>query len=93
MVRYQHEWALVMLTRLYMLGRLGGYKIEQKMYGRRINNFGSGIPKLLLNFTWWVNRKDKEGKIFSGRLSGLRYMVFSTVVLPTNWWRYPTGRC
>ncbi len=28
--------------------------------------------KLLLNFTWWVNRKDKEGKnIFEGGFLGL----------------------
>jgi len=32
----------------------------------------SGFQKLLLNFTWWVNRKDAEGNnIFSGGFLGL----------------------
>ena len=31
------------------------------------------FQKLLLNFTWWVNRKDVEGKqMFLGRISGTR---------------------
>ncbi len=50
------------------------YKMEQK------NNNGVGdiaflesvFHKLLLNFTWWVNRKDAEGKnIFQGGFLGL----------------------
>jgi hypothetical protein len=33
---------------------------------------GAGFQKLLLNFTWWVNRKDRGGQpIFSGRFLGL----------------------
>ncbi len=50
------------------------YKIDQKL------NNGKGDPdflervfhKLLLNFTWWVNRKDAEGhNIFQGGFLGL----------------------
>jgi hypothetical protein len=49
------------------------YKIEQKMYGRADKDFLERIfQKLLFNFTWWVNRKDREGKnIFEGGFLGL----------------------
>jgi len=49
------------------------YKIEQKMYGRSDRQFLERVfQKLLLNFTWWVNRKDMDGKnIFQGGFLGL----------------------
>ncbi len=49
------------------------YKIEQKMYGRSDRQFLERVfQKLLLNFTWWVNRKDQEGKnVFEGGFLGL----------------------
>jgi hypothetical protein len=49
------------------------YKIEQKMYGRRDTLFLKRVfQKLLLNFTWWVNRKDAEGNnVFEGGFLGL----------------------
>ncbi len=49
------------------------YKIEEKMYGRTDRDFLERVfQKLLLNFTWWVNRKDVEGKnIFQGGFLGL----------------------
>ena len=49
------------------------YKIEKKMYGRCDRLFLERVfQKLLLNFTWWVNRKDAEGKnIFQGGFLGL----------------------
>ena len=49
------------------------YKIEQKMYGRSDRQFLERVfQKLLLNFTWWVNRKDAEGKnVFEGGFLGL----------------------
>ncbi|MBR8832775.1 MAG: glucosidase [Stigonema ocellatum SAG 48.90 = DSM 106950] len=49
------------------------YNIEQKMYGRADKEFLERVfQKLLLNFTWWVNRKDIEGKnIFQGGFLGL----------------------
>jgi hypothetical protein len=49
------------------------YKIEQKMYGRSDRQFLERVfQKLLLNFTWWVNRKDAEGNnVFQGGFLGL----------------------
>ncbi len=49
------------------------YKIEQKMYGRSDRAFLERVfQKLLLNFTWWVNRKDRDGKnVFEGGFLGL----------------------
>ncbi|WP_408648713.1 MGH1-like glycoside hydrolase domain-containing protein [Tumidithrix elongata] len=49
------------------------YKIEQKLYGRSDRQFLERVfQKLLLNFTWWVNRKDREGKnVFEGGFLGL----------------------
>ncbi len=49
------------------------YKIEQKMYGRSDRQFLERVfQKLLLNFTWWVNRKDVKGKnVFQGGFLGL----------------------
>ena len=46
------------------------YKIEQRIRGVADHGFLERIfHKLLLNFTWWVNRKDAEGKnVFQGRL-------------------------
>lgn len=49
------------------------YKIEKKMWGRADTFFLERVfQKLLLNFTWWVNQKDAEGKnIFQGGFLGL----------------------
>jgi len=49
------------------------YKIEAKRCGKADRKFLVRIfHKLLLNFTWWVNRKDAEGKnIFQGGFLGL----------------------
>ncbi|KAF1989058.1 hypothetical protein K402DRAFT_327289 [Aulographum hederae CBS 113979] len=49
------------------------FKIERKMYGREDLDFLERVfQKLLLNFTWWVNRKDYEGKnVFEGGFLGL----------------------
>jgi hypothetical protein len=49
------------------------YKIEQKLRGEGDTLFLERIfHKLLLNFTWWVNRKDAEGKnLFQGGFLGL----------------------
>ena len=49
------------------------YKIEQKRFGRTDKQFLERVfQKLLLNFTWWVNRKDVEGNnIFEGGFLGL----------------------
>ncbi len=49
------------------------YKLEQKATGTGDRRFLERVfQKLLLNFTWWVNRKDAEGKnIFEGGFLGL----------------------
>jgi len=49
------------------------FKIERKMYGREDLDFLERVfQKLLLNFTWWVNRKDADGKnVFEGGFLGL----------------------
>jgi hypothetical protein len=49
------------------------YKIEKKTTGRGDTDFLEKVfHKLLLNFTWWVNRKDAEGhNIFQGGFLGL----------------------
>ncbi len=48
-------------------------QIEQKMTGRMDRLFLERIfQKLLINFTWWVNREDKEGNnLFEGGFLGL----------------------
>ena len=48
------------------------YKISAPRGSRDIDFLESVFHKLLLNFTWWVNRKDTEGNnIFSGGFLGL----------------------
>jgi Glycosyl hydrolase family 63 C-terminal domain len=49
------------------------YKIERKRRGKGDLDFLKRIfHKLLLNFTWWVNRKDPEGmNVFQGGFLGL----------------------
>ncbi|KAL9127480.1 MAG: hypothetical protein Q9175_007726, partial [Cornicularia normoerica] len=49
------------------------FKIERKLYGRSDLDFLERVfQKLLLNFTWWVNRKDHNDKgVFEGGFLGL----------------------
>ena len=49
------------------------YKIEKKQTGKGDLGFLESVfQKLLLNFTWWINRKDLGGKnIFQGGFLGL----------------------
>ena len=49
------------------------YKIEKKRTGKGDLRFlARSFHKLLLNFTWWVNRKDPEGmNVFQGGFLGL----------------------
>jgi hypothetical protein len=64
------------------------YKIDAKITGQKDNSFIKGIfNKLLLNFTWWVNRKDAEGNnLFQGGFLGLdNISVFDrSAPLPTG---------
>jgi hypothetical protein len=57
-----HAWATLFL-----------YRSEQARYGRGDVEFLSrSFRKLMLNFTWWVNRKDRFGKnVFEGGFLGL----------------------
>lgn len=49
------------------------YQIEKALYGRKDRSFLERIfQKLVLNFTWWVNRKDEENRnVFEGGFLGL----------------------
>jgi hypothetical protein len=49
------------------------FKIDQKLAGKPDFEFlESAFHKLLMNFTWWVNRKDSQGNnIFEGGFLGL----------------------
>ncbi len=49
------------------------YKIEKRVRGVADRDFLEKVfHKLLLNFTWWVNRKDPEGRnVFQGGFLGL----------------------
>jgi hypothetical protein len=64
------------------------YQIEQQMTGEGDRQFLERVfQKLLLNFTWWVNRKDVEGNnVFQGGFLGLDNIgVFDrSAVLPTG---------
>src|SRR5437660_3237594 len=57
-----HAWATLFL-----------HRIEQALRGESDMDFlKSTFNKLLLNFTWWVNRKDRFGKnVFEGGFLGL----------------------
>jgi hypothetical protein len=72
-----HAWAALRI-----------YQIEQKIYGHADRVFLERVfQKLLLNFTWWVNRKDIEGKnVFQGGFLGLDNVgVFDrSAPLPNN---------
>ena len=64
------------------------YKMEQKLYGKSDINFLKSIfQKLIINFTWWVNRKDSDGNsIFEGGFLGLDNIgLFNrSMLLPGN---------
>jgi len=64
------------------------YKIDAKQQGAADHGFLEGIfHKLLLNFTWWVNKKDAEGNnVFQGGFLGLdNISVFDrSAPLPTG---------
>lgn len=69
-----YEWAFSDVNPpVHAWGAWRVYKIEQKIYGRTDKQFLERVfQKLLLNFTWWVNRKDAEGKnIFQGGFLGM----------------------
>lgn len=69
-----YEWAFGDVNPpVHAWGAWRVYKIENKIYGRTDRLFLETVfQKLLLNFTWWVNRKDIQGNnIFEGGFLGL----------------------
>jgi len=64
------------------------YKMEARQHGKADHFFLEGIfHKLLLNFTWWVNKKDADGNnVFQGGFLGLdNISVFDrSAALPTG---------
>jgi hypothetical protein len=65
------------------------FKIDQRIRGEADYRFLEGVfHKLLMNFTWWVNRKDSEGEnIFEGGFLGLDNIgIFDrNATLPSGW--------
>jgi hypothetical protein len=69
-----YEWALGDVNPpVHAWAALRVYRIEKKRRGTGDRAFLQRVfHKLLLNFTWWVNRKDTEGRnIFQGGFLGL----------------------
>jgi hypothetical protein len=57
-----HAWAVIF-----------NHNLEEALYGKADNDFlEDSFQKLLMNFTWWVNRKDEAGNnLFQGGFLGL----------------------
>ncbi len=72
-----HAWATLFL-----------YRTEQAAFGRGDTDFlKRSLGKLMLNFSWWINRKDRFGKnLFEGGFLGLdNISVFDrSATLPTG---------
>jgi mannosylglycerate hydrolase MGH1-like protein len=69
-----YEWAFGDVNPpVHAWATLRVYRIERRLRGKGDREFLERVfHKLLLNFTWWVNRKDAEGRnIFQGGFLGL----------------------
>ena len=84
-----YEWAFGDVNPpVHAWAALRVYRIEKKRRGKGDRAFLQRVfHKLLLNFTWWVNRKDSEGRnIFQGGFLGMDNIgVFDrSAALPTG---------
>ncbi|HEY4130785.1 MAG TPA: hypothetical protein VGM50_09210, partial [Gemmatimonadaceae bacterium] len=69
-----YEWALGDVNPpVHAWAAMRVYQIERRTTGKRDLKFLERIfHKLLINFTWWVNRKDADGRnVFQGGFLGL----------------------
>ncbi len=69
-----YEWAFGDVNPpVHAWAALRVYRIERRLRGKGDRTFLERVfHKLLLNFTWWVNRKDAEGNnVFQGGFLGL----------------------
>ena len=69
-----YEWAFDDVNPpVHAWAALRVYRIERRVTGHADREFLERVfQKLLLNFTWWVNRKDSEGNnVFEGGFLGL----------------------
>ena len=69
-----YEWAFGDVNPpVHAWAALRVYQIEKKETGKADRKFLSRIfQKLLINFTWWINRKDADGhNVFEGGFLGL----------------------
>ena len=84
-----YEWALGDVNPpVYAWATWRVYKIDKRLRGRADRAFLERMfHKLMINFTWWVNRKDAEGNnVFQGGFLGLDNIgVFDrSATLPTG---------
>jgi hypothetical protein len=72
-----HAWATLFV-----------YRMDAEMHGKPDDDFlALSFQKLLANFTWWLNRKDREGRnLFEGGFLGLDNIgIFDrSAALPTG---------
>jgi hypothetical protein len=69
-----YEWAFSDVNPpVHAWAALRVYQIERRLTGKADRDFLEGVfHKLMLNFTWWVNRKDTSGNnVFQGGFLGL----------------------
>ncbi len=69
-----YEWAFGDVNPpVHAWAALRVFKIERRLKGKGDRTFLERVfQKLLINFTWWVNRKDRDGRnIFQGGFLGL----------------------